>query len=102
MKKKGIKVFGILIFAVVLTTFLYVFVFPKIYLAHKYDTKMSDYKVERFTPGYFMYDIDYWAVKWHNPRWTVKTKKRRFNVINLYAHLYDDYQMEEVENWAVE
>ena len=101
-KKKVISIILGIISIAVISTIAFVWVFPKIYLARKYDTKMNDYRVESFTPGYFMYDIDYWAVKWHNPRWTVKTKNRKFNVIYLYAHLYDDYQMEDVEEWVVE
>ena len=45
---------------------MFVSIFPRIYLANKYDTKMRDYKVYDYCPGNFHFDIDYWAVVWHD------------------------------------
>lgn len=53
-KKIGI-VFLIALLLYVIMTILFVSVFPRIYLANKYDTKMSDYKVYDYCPGNFHY-----------------------------------------------
>ena len=72
-KKIGI-VFLIALLLYVIMTILFVSVFPRIYLANKYDTKMSDYKVYDYCPGNFHYDIDYWAVVWHDSYLVYKAK----------------------------
>ena len=103
MKKKGIKVFGILIFAVVLTTFLYVCVLPKIYLAHKYHTKITDYKVVEYFPDFLSYDLGggfYWEEG--GLIYEYKVNGREFEVDFFDFQYYDSYQMEDVEKWLVD
>lgn len=102
MKKKVLKTVSIIMAAVIVSVFTFIFVVPKVYLAHKYDTKITDYKVEKFYPGYFMYDIDFWATKWHNTKWDIKTKNGNFKVIISHQCLYDDYQRNEIEQWILE
>ena len=54
----------ILLSLYIIGTILFVSLFPRIYLANKYDTKMSDYKVCDYYPGHFAYDINYWEWVW--------------------------------------
>lgn len=53
---------------------MFVFVFLRIYLANKYNTKMSDYKVCNYCSGNFHYDIDYWTVVWHDSHLVYEAK----------------------------
>ncbi len=102
-KKIGI-VFLIALLLYVIMTILFVSVFPRIYLANKYDTKMSDYKVYDYCPGNFHYDIDYWAVVWHDSYLVYKAKDdgRIFNVKFMNFRYYDAYQMKEVSEWLTD
>ena len=102
-KKIGI-VFLIALLLYVIMTILFVSVFPRIYLANKYDTKMSDYKVYDYCPGNFHYDIDYWAVVWHDSYLVYEAKDdgRIFNVKFMNFQYYDAYQMKEVSEWITE
>lgn len=102
-KKIGI-VFLIALLLYVIMTILFVSVFPRIYLANKYDTKMSDYKVYDYCPGNFHYDIDYWAVVWHDSYLVYEAKDdgRIFNVKFMNFRYYDAYQMKEVSEWITE
>lgn len=103
-KKKTIKIIIIILIAIFVATIMFVFVLPKIYLARKYDTKMNDYRVERFTPGYFMYDVDYWKIKWHETEliYERKDNNRLFKVDFFNFSFYDSYQREDVEEWITE
>lgn len=102
-KKIGI-VFLIALLLYVIMTILFVSVFPRIYLANKYDTKMSDYKVYDYCPGNFHFDIDYWAVVWHDSYLVYEAKDdgRIFNVKFMNFRYYDAYQMKEVSEWITE
>ncbi len=102
-KKIGI-VFLIALLLYVIMTILFVSVFPRIYLANKYDTKMSDYKVYDYCPGNFHYDIDYWAVVWHDSYLVYEAKDdgRIFNVKFMNFRYYDAYQMKEVSEWLTD
>lgn len=102
-KKIGI-VFLIALLLYVIMTILFVSVFPRIYLANKYDTKMSDYKVYDYLPGNFHYDIDYWTVVWHDSYLVYEAKDdgRIFNVKFMNFRYYDAYQMKEVSEWITE
>lgn len=102
-KKIGI-VFLIALLLYVIMTILFVSVFPRIYLANKYDTKMSDYKVYDYLPGNFHYDIDYWTVVWHESQLVYKAKGdgRIFKVKFINFRYYDAYQMKEVSEWITE
>lgn len=102
-KKIGI-VFLIALLLYVIMTILFVSVFPRIYLANKYDTKMSDYKVYDYLPGNFHYDIDYWTVVWHDSYLVYEAKDdgRIFNVKFINFRYYDAYQMKEVSEWITE
>ena len=104
MKKKRIfKIFGILIFVVTVTTFLYVFVFPKIYLSHKYDTKMSDYKLVHYSPNHLAYDLG-GGFFWEDGVmiYEYKPNKREFEVDFFNFQYYDAYQIADVEKWLLE
>lgn len=83
---------------------MFVSIFPRIYLANKYDTKMSDYKVYDYCPGNFHFDVDYWAVVWHDSYLVYEAKDdgRIFNVKFMNFRYYDAYQMKEVSEWITE
>lgn len=85
----------------IITTVLFVSVFPKIYLSHKYDTKFSDYKIAEYHPGYFAYDINYWDVVWHDSQLVYEFNKngRKFLVEFMDFNYYDSYQMKDVSEW---
>lgn len=102
-KKIGI-VFLIALILYIFITMLFVSIFPRIYLANKYDTKMSDYKVYDYCPGNFHYDIDYWAVVWHDSYLVYESKDdgRIFNIKFMNFRYYDAYQMKEVSEWITE
>ena len=102
-KKIGI-VFLIALILYIFITMLFVSIFPRIYLANKYDTKMSDYKVYDYCPGNFHFDIDYWAVVWHDSYLVYEAKDdgRIFNVKFMNFRYYDAYQMKEVSEWITE
>lgn len=102
-KKIGI-VFLIALLLYIIMTILFVSVFPRIYLANKYDTKMSDYKVYDYCPGNFHYDIDYWTIVWHDSYLVYEAKDdgRIFNVKFMNFRYYDAYQMKEVSEWITE
>lgn len=102
-KKIGIA-FLIALLLYVIMTILFVSVFPRIYLANKYDTKMSDYKVYDYCPGNFHYDIDYWTVVWHDSYliYEAKDDGRIFNVKFMNFRYYDAYKMKEVSEWITE
>ena len=102
-KKIGIA-FLIALLLYVIMTILFVSVFPRIYLANKYDTKMSDYKVYDYLPGNFHYDIDYWTVVWHDSYLVYEAKDdgRIFSVKFMNFRYYDAYQMKEVSEWITE
>ncbi|MDD6603564.1 MAG: hypothetical protein PUE73_04440 [Eubacteriales bacterium] len=107
-KKTVLKRIGmislILLSLYIIGTILFVSFFPRIYLANKYDTKMSDYKVYDYCPGNFHFDIDYWAVVWHDSYLVYEAKDdgRIFNVKFMNFRYYDAYQMNDVEQWLVE
>lgn len=94
----------ILLSLYIIGTILFVSFFPRIYLANKYDTKMSDYKVYDYCPGNFHFDIDYWAVVWHDSYLVYEAKDdgRIFNVKFMNFRYYDAYQMKEVSQWITE
>lgn len=102
--KKIVKILLILFLIYILGTIMFVSIFPRIYLANKYDTKMSDYKVYDYCPGNFHYDIDYWAVVWHDSYLVYEAKDdgRIFNVKFMNFRYYDAYQMKEVSEWITE
>lgn len=102
-KKVG-KILLIVLLLYILGTIMFVCVFPRIYLANKYDTKMSDYKVYDYYPGNFHFDIDYWAVVWHDSYLVYEAKDdgRIFNVKFMNFRYYDAYQMKEVSEWITE
>lgn len=102
-KKIG-KILLIVLLLYILGTIMFVSVFPRIYLANKYDTKMSDYKVYDYCPGNFHFDIDYWAVVWHDSYLVYEAKDdgRIFNVKFMNFRYYDAYQMKEVSEWITE
>ncbi len=102
-KKVG-KILLIVLLLYILGTIMFVCVFPRIYLANKYDTKMSDYKVYDYCPGNFHFDIDYWAVVWHDSYLVYEAKDdgRIFNVKFMNFRYYDAYQMKEVSEWITE
>lgn len=102
-KKIG-KILLILLLLYILGTIIFISVFPRIYLSNKYDTKMSDYKVYDYCPGNFHYDIDYWAVVWHDSYLVYEAKDdgRIFNVKFMNFQYYDAYQMKEVSEWITE
>lgn len=102
-KKVG-KILLIVLLLYILGTIMFVSVFPRIYLANKYDTKMSDYKVYDYCPGNFHFDIDYWAVVWHDSYLVYEAKDdgRIFNVKFMNFRYYDAYQMKEVSEWITE
>lgn len=102
-KKIG-KILLIVLLLYILGTIMFVSVFPRIYLANKYDTKMSDYKVYDYCPGNFHFDIDYWAVVWHDSYLVYEAKDdgRVFNVKFMNFRYYDAYQMKEVSEWITE
>lgn len=101
-KKIFFKKFVIIVFLLyIITTILFVSVFPKIYLSHKYDTKFSDYKIAEYHPGYFAYDINYWDVVWHDSQLVYEFNKngRKFIVEFMDFNYYDSYQMKDVSEW---
>ena len=102
-KKVG-KILLIVLLLYILGTIMFVSIFPRIYLANKYDTKMSDYKVYDYCPGNFHFDIDYWAVVWHDSYLVYEAKDdgRIFNVKFMNFRYYDAYQMKEVSQWITE
>lgn len=102
-KKVG-KILLIVLLLYILGTIMFVSIFPRIYLANKYDTKMSDYKVYDYCPGNFHFDIDYWAVVWHDSYLVYEAKDdgRIFNVKFMNFRYYDAYQMKEVSEWITE
>lgn len=102
-KKIG-KILLIVLLLYILGTIMFVSIFPRIYLANKYDTKMSDYKVYDYCPGNFHFDIDYWAVVWHDSYLVYEAKDdgRIFNVKFMNFRYYDAYQMKEVSEWITE
>ena len=102
-KKVG-KILLIVLLLYILGTIMFVSIFPRIYLANKYDTKMSDYKVYDYCPGNFHYDIDYWAVVWHDSYLVYESKDdgRIFNIKFMNFRYYDAYQMKEVSEWITE
>lgn len=102
-KKVG-KILLIVLLLYILGTIMFVSIFPRIYLANKYDTKMSDYKVYDYCPGNFHFDIDYWAVVWHDSYLVYEAKDdgRIFNVKFMNFQYYDAYQMKEVSEWITE
>lgn len=102
-KKIG-KILLIVLLLYILGTIMFVSVFPRIYLANKYGTKMSDYKVYDYCPGNFHFDIDYWAVVWHDSYLVYEAKDdgRIFNVKFMNFRYYDAYQMKEVSEWITE
>lgn len=102
-KKVG-KILLIVLLLYIIGTIMFVSIFPRIYLANKYDTKMSDYKVYDYCPGNFHFDIDYWAVVWHDSYLVYEAKDdgRIFNVKFMNFRYYDAYQMKEVSEWITE
>lgn len=102
-KKVG-KILLIVLLLYILGTIMFVSIFPRIYLANKYDTKMSDYKVYDYCPGNFHFDVDYWAVVWHDSYLVYEAKDdgRIFNVKFMNFRYYDAYQMKEVSEWITE
>lgn len=94
----------ILLSLYIIGTILFVSFFPRIYLANKYDTKMSDYKVCDYYPGHFAYDINYWDVVWHDSHLVYEAKDdgRIFKVKFINFQYYDAYQMKEVSQWITE
>ena len=102
-KKIG-KILLMLLLLYILGTIIFISVFPRIYLSNKYDTKMSDYKVYDYCPGNFHYDIDYWAVVWHDSYLVYEAKDdgRIFNVKFMNFQYYDAYQMKEVSEWLTD
>ena len=103
MKKKVLKTVLILMVTVIVLTFAFVCVFPKIYLAHKYDTKMSDYKVIDYVPNHLAYDLG-GGFYGEDGRlvYEYKVNGRQFEVDFFDFQYYDSYQMEDVEIWFVE
>lgn len=100
-KKKRLKILLIVLAAVIISVLAFIYVLPKMYLAHKYDTKTSDYKIVDFSPAGFRYDLAS-GFEWYNPKWELKHDGRDFNVVMLGVRLYDDYQLEDVEKWLIE
>ena len=94
----------ILLSLYIIGTILFVSFFPRIYLANKYNTKMSDYKVCDYYPGHFAYDINYWDVVWHDSHLVYETRDdgRIFKVKFMNFQYYDAYQMKEVSEWITE
>lgn len=83
---------------------MFVSVFPRIYLSHKYNTSLSDYMVYDYFPGYFAYDINYWDIVWHESQLVYKAKGdgRIFKVKFINFQYYDAYQMKEVSEWLTD
>lgn len=102
--KKVVKILLILLLLYILGTIMFVSVFPRIYLSHKYNTKLSDYKVYDYFPGYFVYDINYWDVVWHESQLVYEAKDdgRIFKVDFMNFQYYDAYQMKEVSEWLID
>lgn len=104
ISKKVGKILLIVLFLYILGTIMFVSVFPRIYLSHKYNTSLSDYKVYDYFPGYFAYDINYWNVVWHESQlvYEAKDDSRIFKVKFMNFQYYDAYQMKEVSKWITE
>ena len=102
-KKKALKILIILLTAAIVSTFVFICVLPKIYLAHKYHTKMTDYKVVEFFPDYISYDLG-GGLYWEDGGliYEYKINGRQFEVDFFDFQFYDAYQMEDVEKWLVE
>ncbi|MBR2134124.1 MAG: hypothetical protein IJ851_05370 [Eubacterium sp.] len=101
MEKKK-KVFLIVLATIALSFIMFICVAPKVYLACKYDTKITEYKMKSFTPGFFIYDLNFWSIVWHEPYWKFECQGRTFFVVFTEGELLDDYQLEDVEKMLVE
>lgn len=101
MEKKK-KVFLIVLATIALSFIMFICVAPKVYLACKYDTKITEYKMKSFTPGFFIYDLSFWRIIWHEPYWKFECQGRTFFVVFTEGELLDDYQLEDVEKMLVE
>lgn len=101
MNKKK-KVFLIVLATIALSFIMFICVAPKVYLACKYDTKITEYKMKSFTPGFFIYDLNFWEIIWHEPYWKFEYQGRTFFVVFDGCELLDDYQLEDVEEMLLE
>lgn len=92
-----------MIVLIVFFSLICVCVLPKIYLAHKYHTKITDYKVVEYFPDFLSYDLGGgFYLEDGGLIYEYKVNGRQFEVDFFDFQFYDAYQMEDVEKWIVE
>ena len=76
-----------------------------LYLADKYDAKISDFEMTDYIHSRFIiedenpYDLKF-KPKWKDFAFEFKYKDRKFIVNRYKAKFYDDYQLEDIEKWC--
>ena len=76
-----------------------------LYLADKYDAKISDFEMTDYIHSRFIiedenpYDLKF-KPKWKDFAFEFKYKDRKFIVNRYKGKFYDDYQLEDIEKWC--
>ena len=80
----------------------------KVYLADKYNWKITDIKTVEYHPDKIETDFGFMGldatntVSYINKKWVFEYGGRKFNAEHYNFHYADDYQLEDIFNWCTE
>lgn len=69
---------------------------------NKTDIEILDFEIEHYYIGKQDIFFDWFYIGKANNKWSIKYKEKQFFVNDIGGKLYDDYQLEDVENWCIE
>ena len=101
VKKKVFISILLIVLSFILGSTIYTFVAPPVYLAVKYDTSPFNYKLDRYDPAIYYFDISYFDYHLTIPTWQYTYKDKELMVQFFDNSFYDDYQMEYLFNESV-
>lgn len=101
MKKKVFISILLIVLSFILGSTIYTFVAPPVYLAVKYDTSPFNYKLDRYDPAIYVFDLNNFDDYFTTPTWQYTYNDKELMVQFFDNSFYDDYQMEYLFNESV-
>lgn len=101
VKKKVFISILLIVLSFILGSTIYTFVAPPVYLAVKYDTSPFNYKLDRYDPAIYVFDLNNFDDYFTTPTWQYTYNDKELMVQFFDNSFYDDYQMEYLFNESI-